>query len=148
MWREGFDLALAAWSLSALGLAFGAVLGFRALIDPRWAQRFVRLQPDDQGGGFAEFRATYGGVFLALHAVALWLALNWILNGDFVIGAFAAGASAAVAAGWGGAAGGRAYSMLADRETRTSFNAKSAAVEALLALAIGGPWLVWMLSAA
>jgi hypothetical protein len=38
--------------------------------------------------------------------------------------------------------------MLADRETRTAFNAKSAAVEALLALAIGGPWVVWMLSAA
>jgi hypothetical protein len=37
---------LLAWWLSAAALAFGAVLGLRALIDPRWAQRFVRLKPD------------------------------------------------------------------------------------------------------
>ena len=60
-----------AWGLSALALAFGAALGVRALIDPDWAAKFVRLKPDEQGGGFAEFRATYGGVFLGLHLVAL-----------------------------------------------------------------------------
>lgn len=146
MWREGFELAALAWTLSAIALAFGAALGLRALIDPHWARRFVRLQPDEQGGGFAEFRATYGGVIFALHAAAFWFALNWVINGDFVVGAFAAGASAAVAAGWGGAAAGRALSMLADRQTRTRFNAQSAAAEALLSFVIGGPWLAWMLA--
>ena len=147
MWREGFELAALSWTLSALALAFGAALGLRALIDPRWAQRFVRLQPDEQGGGFAEFRSTFGGLVFALHAAAFWFALNWVMNGDFVVGVFAAGASAAVAAGWGGAAAGRIVSMLADAGTRTKFNVRSAAVEGLLALVIGGPWLAWMLAA-
>jgi hypothetical protein len=49
---------LFAWLLNALMLSFGAALGARALIDPHWASRFVRLKPDDQDGGFAEFRAT------------------------------------------------------------------------------------------
>jgi hypothetical protein len=146
MWREGVDLALVAWSLNALALALGAVLGLRGLIDPRWAQRFVRLKPDEQGGGFAEFRATYGGVFFALHAVALWFVFNWIGGGEYVIGALAAGASAAVAAGWGGAAGGRVLAMLADG-ARTPFNVQSAIVEALMALVIGAPWFLWMIGA-
>ncbi|MBS0384976.1 MAG: hypothetical protein JSS00_06470, partial [Proteobacteria bacterium] len=68
MIKEGLSLALAAWCLSALALGFGALLGARGLIDPRWAQRLVRLQPDERGGGFAEFRATYGGLFFGLHA--------------------------------------------------------------------------------
>jgi hypothetical protein len=79
MIAEGFSLALVAWCLSALALAFGALLGLRGLIDPRWAQKLVRLRPDEQGGGFAEFRATYGGVFLGLHAVALFFAVMWIV---------------------------------------------------------------------
>jgi hypothetical protein len=146
MWREGFDLALVAWSLNALALTFGAVLGLRGLIDPHWAQRLVRLKPDEQGGGFAEFRATYGGVFFALHAAALWFSLSWIFGGEHVVGALATGASAAVAAGWGGAAAGRALAMLRD-DVRTRFNAQSTGVEALMALLIGAPWLVWLLGA-
>lgn len=143
MWREGLTLALAAWSLNALALAFGAALGLRGLLHPNWAQRFVRLRPDEQGGGFAEFRATYGGVFLALHAAALWFSLNWIFGGEFVVGALAAGASAVTAAAWAGAALGRTWSMARDG-TRTRFNAQSAAVEALLAVLIGAPWALWL----
>ncbi len=37
-----------AWGLSALALLFGAALGARALIDPQWAAKFVRLKADEQ----------------------------------------------------------------------------------------------------
>jgi hypothetical protein len=144
MWREGIDLALIAWVINAIALAFGAGLGARAFFDPRWAQRLARLKPDEQGGGFAEFRATYGGVFLALHAVALAFSVAWILGGEGVLGVYAAGAAAAVAACWAGSAVGRALSMWRDG-TRTRFNAMSAAIEAVTALAIGAPWLSWVL---
>jgi|CXWL01.1.fsa_nt_gi hypothetical protein len=137
---------LFAWTLNALALTFGAALGIRGLIDPHWAARFVRLKADEQGGGFAEFRATYGGVFLGLHAAALLLSLRWIFSGEAVVGAVAAGASAAVAAGWAGAAGGRAIAMWRDN-AKTRFNMLSAGVEALMALLVGGPWVAWGLGA-
>ena len=98
-----------AWGLSALALLFGAALGARALIDPHWAAKFVRLKPDEQGGGFAEFRATYGGVFLFLHLVALVFTVFYMLGGEYVIGVLATGATAVISAGWGGSAFGRVY---------------------------------------
>jgi hypothetical protein len=134
-----------AWVVSALALAFGAGLGARGLIDPHWAARFVRLKEDEQGGGFAEFRATYGGLFLALHAAALLLSLKWLADGEAVVGAIAAGASGAVAAGWAGAALGRLLSMWRDPGARTRFNQLSATVEGAMTLLIGGPWLLWLL---
>jgi len=134
-----------AWWVAALALAFGAVLGVRALIDPKWAARFVRLTPDEQGGGFAEFRATYGGVMAAIHAVALLLSLRYLTSGEYVVGVAAAGALAVLAAGWGGAAFGRMLAMWRDAGCNTSFNRISAAVEALLALAIAAPWALWLL---
>jgi hypothetical protein len=133
---------LLAWILNALALAFGAVLGARALYDPHWASRFVRLQADEQGGGFAEFRATYGGVFLFVHLAALVLTLRYMLAGGALVGVVATGAAAAVAAGWGGAAFGRLVSMWRDK-TDTKFNRLSVGIEAAMALAIGLPWIVW-----
>ena len=146
MIAEGLSVALVAWCLSALALAFGAALGLRGLLDPRWAQKLVGLQPDEQGGGFAEFRATYGGVFLGLHAVALFFALMWIVFGGALVGVMAAGACAAIAAAWAGAAFGRVLSMLRDG-AYTRFNLYSACLEALVALLIASPWLVWSLPA-
>jgi hypothetical protein len=143
MLAEGLTLSLFAWILNALGLLFGAALGARGLLDPKWAQHLVRLQPDEQGGGFAEFRATYGGVFLGMHAVALLLTLRWLLAGGGLVGVTAAGASAAVAAAWGGAAAGRLLSMLRDK-SRTRFNDLSVAIEIALAAAIAAPWFVWI----
>ncbi len=131
-----------AWVLHAFGLAIGIALGARALIDPKWAARFVRLKADEQAGGFAEFRATYGGMFLAVHAAALLMTLMYLNGGEFVIGVAATGGAAALGAAWAGACGGRVLSMLLDR-TDTPFNRMSAAVEAALALAIAAPWLVW-----
>ncbi|HYD87214.1 MAG TPA: hypothetical protein VEA80_07055 [Vitreimonas sp.] len=136
---------LIAWLLNVLALMFGAGLGARALIDPRWAARFVRLAPDEQGGGFAEFRATYGGVFLGLHAAALLLALRYLLSGGALIGVAAAGASAALAAGWAGSAFGRAVAIWRDGAD-TRFNRLSVVVEAGIALAIAAPWIAWLVS--
>src|SRR5262245_60074310 len=115
MLRAGLTPELFAWALNALALAFCAGLGARALINPNWAARLVRLQPDEQGGGFAEFRATYGGLFLASHAAALYFTLKWIIGGEQVVGIFAAGAAAALGGAWGGAALGRVLAMLGDR---------------------------------
>lgn len=142
MWRAGFDLALLAWIFNAIALLFGAALGARALIDPHWAARLVRLKPDEQRGGFAEFRATYGGVFALSHVVALVLSLKWLLGGEFLFGLYAAAASAPLAAAWAGACGGRMLSMWRDG-TRTPFNVMSTSVEAALAFAIASPWFLW-----
>ena len=133
-----------AWIVNALALACGAALGARALIDPKWAAQFVRLKPDGQGGGFAEFRATYGGVVLAMHLVALALTLRYVLAGGAVIGVCATGAAAVISAAWGGAAFGRLLSMWRDK-TDTPFNRMSTGVEVAMAFAIGMPWLVWVL---
>lgn len=130
--------------LAVLGLLFGAALGARALLDPQWAQRFVRLKPDEQGGGQAEFRATYGGVILALHVAALLLVLRYLLGGGYLVGVIASGAIFVVAAAWAGSAFGRFVSLLRDRGADTRFNRISIAVELAAAAAIGAPWAVWI----
>lgn len=135
---------IAAWWLAVLALAFGAALGARALIDPKWAARFVRLAPDAQGGGQAEFRATYGGVMVGLHVVAFLLALRYLLSGEHVVGVAATGALAVLAVGWAGAAFGRIIAIWRDGAD-TSFNRMSAAVEVGVAFAIGAPWALWLL---
>ncbi len=138
---------LAAWIASAVGMAFGAYLGLRGLMDPRWAAKLVRLKADEQGGGFAEFRATYGGVFLGLHTAGLALALQYLRSGHEVIGVAATGAVAVLAFGWAGAAFGRVVSMWRDQGTATPFNRLSVGVEIALAFAIGAPWAFWLLGA-
>lgn len=135
---------LLAWIVNALALAFGALLGARALLHPHWAQRFVRLKPDEQGGGFAEFRATYGGMFFFSHLVALALTLFSLLGGEYVIGVAATGAAAVMGAAWAGACFGRVIAIWRDGAD-TKFNRLSAGVEGALALAIAAPWLVWMM---
>lgn len=136
-----------AWGLSAVALLFGLVLGARGLVDPGWAARLVRLREDEQGGGFAEFRAMYGGLFVGLHAVALYLVTRWMLGGDVTTGVLASGACAAVSASWAGAAFGRGVSIWRDKGADTPFNRSSALVEAGVALCVGLPWIVWLLGA-
>ena len=135
---------LFAWWLSALALLVGVGLGARALYDPAWAAKFVRLKADEQGGGQAEFRATFGGVFLGLHLVALLFTLLYLRSGAYVIGVTATGASAAIAVGWAGAAFGRAVSIWRDGAD-SKFNRLSIGVEIAMAFAIAMPWLVWFL---
>jgi hypothetical protein len=135
---------LFAWWLSALALLVGVGLGARALWDPAWAAKFVRLKADEQGGGQAEFRATFGGVFLGLHLVALLFTLLYLKSGAYVIGVSATGASAAIAAGWAGAAFGRGVAIWRDGAD-TKFNRLSIGVEITMAFAVAMPWLVWLL---
>ncbi len=140
------DVMMIAWGLNVLGLVLAAGLGARALFDPAWAARLVRLKADEaQAGGFAEFRATYGGVFLGAHAAGLGLSLLWLREGLELIGVAAAGAALALGAAWAGSCAGRCLSMWRDG-TRTPFNIASAAVEAGLALIIAAPWAVWFFS--
>jgi len=56
----------------------------------------------------------------------------------------ATGAAAAISAGWGGAAFGRAVSIWRDGAD-TKFNRLSIGVEVAMAFAIGMPWFVWFL---
>lgn len=119
----------------------GALLGLLALFWPTKAAEIVRLRPDwDANGGFAEFRATFGGLLLMVHlAVLLAIVMREQAGMASVIGA-----SFAVGAGWLGAALGRMLSMLVDHgehQTRTSYNAFSTVFELALALALLAPWL-------
>ena len=94
-------------ALAALG--FGALLGLGALFAPEWASRFVRLKADpDRPGGYSEFRATYGGLFLLAHLTAFLI----ILKAPPAIAVFAV---LPLSAGWIGAAMGRAFSAVLDR---------------------------------
>ena len=132
-----------AWAANALALAFVSFLGARAMFFPRWAARFARLKPDEQGGGEAEFRATYGGVFLFGHAVALLFTARYMIAGSHVVGVCATGAAAVLSAAWAGSAAGRFFSIWRDG-VRTRFNLFSAFAEIVLALAIGAPWIIWV----
>lgn len=121
--------------------AIGALLGLYSLLWPQQAAKVVRLCPDpDMKGGFAEFRATYGGLLLFAHlAVLLAIFMREQAGMASVIGT-----SFAVGAGWLGAALGRALAMLADhekRQTRTGYNAFSTVFELALALALLAPWI-------
>jgi hypothetical protein len=143
MYREGLDPEFWAWVVNIAGLVFGFFLGARAFFDPRWAARLVRLKPDDEKpGGFAEFRATYGGLFAATHGLAAMLSVHWVLVGAFVTGSYAAGAALVLGAGWIGTAAGRLLSMIRDK-AGTGFNKISCAVEFGTGVMIIAPWAFW-----
>jgi len=117
----------------------GAGLGLGAMISPAWAAKLVRMQADpDNPDGYAEFRATFGGVFFFLH-IAFLLA---VLLGQGVIGA-----AAVLCFGWGGAAFGRVLSLLLDgAAVRTRHNYVSVAVELVAAAAFALPVIVFVIN--
>lgn len=126
-------------TISAVALGFGAYLGLRSLFQPHWAARIVRLEAETdpaRPGGFAEFRATYGGLLLMTHATALAA----ILTLPPTLGLMAA---LPLALGWLGAALGRTLSLLLDRaELReAALNPIWIGTELALALAIACPLL-------
>lgn len=133
-----------AWVLNVLALVLGVALGLRGFFDPKWAARLTRLREDGPGGA-AEFRATYGAMFVGLHIVALAMTAKYLLEGTYVVGVAASGAAAALAAGWAGAALGRVVSILRDG-ANTKFNRLSVVFELVLAAFIGAPWAVWYFS--
>lgn len=98
--------------ISCIALASGAAMGLGALISPRWASGVVRLVEDPdpaRPGGYSEFRATYGGLFLMAHLTALLIALK-------LPAIYAGFAALPLALGWIGAGFGRLVSLLTDRE--------------------------------
>jgi hypothetical protein len=120
-------------ALIACGL--GAGLGLKGLFDPAWAGRLLRLRDDpERPGGAAEFRATFGGLFLAAHAVLAAL----VLTGPE---AMAQGGVAVLAAAWIGTAIGRAASIALDPPSRTGFNAASTVFEIVVGLMLAAPLL-------
>lgn len=125
---------------AGVAAVLGVVLGLGALVSPEWASRFVRLKADPvQPDGYAEFRATFGGVFLLLH-LAFIAALY--LNSGVI------GAAAVLSAGWAGAAGGRILSLLLDgaKGVRTKHNLISVAVEIVAAIAFALPVLRFVMN--
>ena len=127
--------------ISGAAALVGALLGLGSLISPAWGASVVRLQPmADRPGGWAEFRASYGGGLLLLHgAVLLGIAMREQAGMASVVAAgFAAGAA------WLGMAIGRTVSMLADHArhgTRTGYNLFSVGFELVIGLALMAPWL-------
>ncbi len=134
-----------AWIVCALGLVFGAGLGLAGLVFPRWAARLVRLQ-EAAPGGAAEFRATFGGLFFALHAAPLAMLAVRMKSDDLALLVMATGASGVIAGGWFTTAAGRLLSMALDG-TNTPFNRASVGVEVLIGLMIAAPWFAWALQA-
>lgn len=125
-------------SLATLG--FGALIGLRGLFDPEWAANVVRLQAStdpEKPGGYSEFRATYGGLFLMLHLSAL--IMTWKLprvQTDILI-------LAPLSAAWIGAGMGRTFSLLLDKEQNRSSGLIPVWIplEIFLGLAIFAPFL-------
>jgi hypothetical protein len=98
--------------IAGIALLFGAVLGLIALFNPDWASRLVRLVPDpaaDRPGGYSEFRATYGGLFLLSHLMTLVIMLR---VPDPVMSMIVC---LPLAMGWLGAAMGRLFSLILDK---------------------------------
>jgi hypothetical protein len=123
--------------ISAIALAFGAGLGVKGLLDPRWAGKLVRLQPENgQAEGFAEFRSTLGGMFLGLHLVALLF---------LIFGGREAGVAACVilAAGWLFTAFGRVMALKMDAGCDHPHVKTSIVIEV-----VAGAWIaVWPIAA-
>lgn len=95
--------------IALVALGFGTALGLGALFLPEWASNFVRLKADpDRPGGYSEFRATYGGLFLFAHLTTFIIVL-------MPMPIFAVSAVLPLSAGWFGAAIGRLFSMVLDR---------------------------------
>ncbi|PWE17702.1 hypothetical protein DDZ18_08570 [Marinicauda salina] len=128
------------WYIAAGAALIGAVMGAASLAVPRWGQGVVRLAPDPRWkGGWAEFRASYGGGFLFVHAaVLLTLAMSFQAGAGSVIGA-----SFAASLYWFGMAVGRIVSLALDagRDTRTGYNVFSVGFEAAMGLALLAPFL-------
>jgi len=116
-------LSLSDW-LAIAGASGTVLMGLLGLLAPARCAGFVGLFARDRTA-FGEFRATYGGLFVALGVLPLWS------------GATMAFLAAALA--WAGAACGRVVSMLVDGGWREPRNYAAVAFESAFAalLAMG-----------
>ena len=126
--------------LAVVGLGLGAAMGLGALLVPEWASGVVRLKADPaKGGGYSEFRATYGGLLLMVHGVPLVIVLMTPAAGSVLV-------VMPIAAGWLGAAIGRIVALIFDRAKLGDPKIIPIwmATEVGLALAIGAPVLQFL----
>ncbi len=133
--------------ISIIGLGFAALLGLGSLISPNWGAGVVRLveNPDPaKPGGFSEFRATYGGLFLFSHLMAIVLILA-LHNAEPP--ALTTMIVLPLAMGWFGAAIGRTASLVLDRTRNRSAPIIPVwiATEVATGLAIAAPFLQFVL---
>ncbi|HAQ34368.1 MAG: hypothetical protein CMF74_09350 [Maricaulis sp.] len=123
-----------------IAAVFGSGLGLYALIKPEFGSDLTRLKADPaRPGGYAEFRATLGGMMLMLHIAYIAAA---------VTGFGAVGAAAVLSAGWGGAALGRIVSVLldADKGVRVRHTYISIGIEVTVAAIFAAPVVRFMLA--
>jgi hypothetical protein len=145
-WRPGdWDRTVPIW-VSVGGLSIGAMTGLVALIFPTVAASQTHLQPNPtKPGAFAEFRATFGGLYLGAHGAALVFMIAWALGFETMAGApldwTAMGAAAVCGALWIGGAIGRLVSMFADK-TNSGLNQVAVSVDFAVGVAILYPWIM------
>lgn len=131
--------------VSAGGLSIGFVLGTLGFFFPKLTSHMTDLQANPaRKGGFAEFRAVYGGLYVVSHGVALLFMSSWALGWGYIGKApldwTSMGAVAICGSMWFGTALGRLLSMLLDK-TDTGLNQLAVAVDILIGVAIIYPWV-------
>lgn len=124
----------APWAAGGAAL-IGAGLGLLGLVAPQSAARIVRLQADPAfPDGVAEFRASFGGLFLAVHG----LALAMLFTAGGAPTAFVCLTAAMI---WLGTAFGRMVAILAAPPARSSYQIAATVFEAVLGLCLCAPML-------
>tara|TARA_R110002049_G_scaffold23880_1_gene85004 strand:+ start:401 stop:820 length:420 start_codon:yes stop_codon:yes gene_type:complete len=106
--------------ISLVVLGAYAVLGAMGMLSPAWMARIVRLVEDpdpERPGGFSEFRATFGGLFMFSHMMTAALLLTVSQSEVNVLSVLVV---LPLAAGWIGAAFGRTLSLLLDKQKNRS----------------------------
>ena len=128
------------WLIAMVAALIGSAMGLMSFCVPRWGASVVRLAPDPRlKGGWAEFRASYGGAILLPHmAVLLTMAMSFQAGTGAVIGA-----SFIAATYWLGMAIGRIISMIVDQaeQTLTRYNAMGVGFELVMAVALAMPFV-------
>ncbi len=120
--------------LGAIACVIGGGLGAYAMVNPRWASKLVRLAPTEGTvEGKSEFRATYGGLFLAPHAFVAWALISGRVGSDL--------AAAVMGTAWLGSGLGRLLSIALDK-TATGLNWFNVAFELVLGIALLSPILI------
>ena len=132
--------------ISLVVLGAYAVLGAMGMLSPAWMARIVRLVEDpdpDKPGGFSEFRATFGGLFMFSHMMTAALLLTVSQSEVNVLSVLVV---LPLAAGWIGAAFGRTLSLLLDKQKNRSSGMIPVWIpmEFLSGLAIAAPILQFM----
>lgn len=121
--------------IALIAALLGAAMGLLGLIKPEWSRKTVRLAPDDERpGGYSEFRASFGGLFLFFNGAVLMT----LIGGNGIIGA-----SFAAAMAWLGMGLGRVVSLIFDggHGVRTGYNIFAVAFEWALGFMLLAPFI-------